>query len=155
MGTGSVPVVRCRIFSCSALSLMINQSAMHDSLIQCAVLCREFVWTHRHTADLSSETIVSGIDCAELCRQMSVLVSHRTSKSVSAAMLCVRACDSLLRQLSFSANLSVESLTDSCLQARMYCQILAEQMTTADQFAPPKSPTVCYGITLPVNVYRA
>jgi hypothetical protein len=155
VGSGSIPFIRRGVFRCSTLSMMTKQSIIHDSLLQCAVLCREFVWDHRHAVDLCSETIVLGIDCAELCRQMSVLVSHKTPRSLSTASLCVRACDDLLRQLSFCSDLSVQQLTDSCLQVRRHCQSLVEQTATPDQFVLAKSPTVCYGITLPISVYRA
>ncbi|QJD80880.1 hypothetical protein [Spirosoma rhododendri] len=134
---------------------MINQAAIHDSLLQCAVQCREFVLSNRHNADLCSETIVLGIDCAELCRQMSVLISHKTEKSASVAKLCIRACESLLRQLTFSAEPSAQPLIDSCVQARRCCQTVVDQHMVPDQFAPAKSSVVCYGITLPVSVYRA
>lgn len=126
-----------------------------DVLLACAKQCSAFAQDNCKELNHSNEILQLSLDCADLCRQTSVLWRNRSEKTKNTALFCIRACDSVMRHLTISMSVHTHSLVESCLRARQRCAEIVEQSWCNKHATHSQTATVCYGIALPASIYQA
>lgn len=129
--------------------------AYEDTLLSCAKQCNALANSHCKETIICSDVIVSSLDCAELCRETSILWRNRSEKTTNMALLCIRACERLTTHLSTSVSDCTVQLIESCLRAKLRCREIVEHSRNSQQQRNSQLATVCYGITLPSSIYPA
>lgn len=131
------------------------QLTCDKALTACASECRTVAYEHCRDVDHRSELIILSLDCADLCRQTSMLWRSKSEKTKAIALQCVEACDQLIRHLTDDTSDYAHRLSDCCLKAKRCCSEIAAQPWVSNHSISYPTATVCYGITLPASIYRA
>ncbi len=135
---------------------MVNmQSTCDDALLACASQCSAFAGEYCRNVDCCHESIILSLDCAELCRQTSMFWRGKSEKTKSIALQCAETCDQLIRHLAGDTHEQARQLSEDCLKAKRCCNEIAAQSWVRKHSINHPATTVCYGITLPVSIYRA
>ncbi len=131
------------------------QLTCDSALLACARQCNTFAYEHCRDSNRCSESIILSLDCAELCRQTSMLWRSKSEKTKPAALQCADACDKLIHHLANDTCVYTRQLVECCLRAKQCCnEIAAQPWVTSHSISYPTA-TVCYGITLPASIYQA
>lgn len=131
------------------------QLTCDDALFACARQCSTVAHEYCRDVNRCSELIILSLDCAELCRQTSILWRNKSEKTKSTALQCIETCDQLTRYLAGNTHDHARQLSEHCLRARQCCSEIATQSWENNHSISYPAATVCYGITLPVSIYRA
>lgn len=131
------------------------QLVCDDVLFICARQCNTFAYEHCRDVNRCSELIILSLDCAELCRQASMLWRSKSEKTKFIALQCAEACNQLIRHLYSAVCGHARQLSEYCLKAKNCCNEIAAQHRVSDHSINYPTATVCYGIALPTSIYRA
>lgn len=126
-----------------------------DVLLACANQCSRFAYEHCRDVNRCSELIILSLDCADLCRQASMLWRNKSERTKSAALQCIDVCDRLIRRLVDTMCEHACQLSEYCLKAKRCCYEITAQPWVCSNSTSHPTATVCYGITLPGSIYRA
>ncbi len=135
--------------------MAIVQLTCDNALLVCAKQCSTFAYEHCRDVNRCSESIILSLDCAELCRQTSMLWRSKSDKTKAVVLQCAKACDQMVRHLADDTHEHARQLSEYCLKAKRCCSEITVQPWVSNHSIRYPTATVCYGITLPVSIYRA
>ncbi|MBD2702798.1 four-helix bundle copper-binding protein [Spirosoma sp. BT702] len=111
---------------------MIWKKPIYDSLASCTTLCDEFALECTRSEDIEKwyRSIFLALDCADMCRQVSILYVRGSENTPLLAKACLEVCEKLGQEVQ-------QHNTDSCQQIYAICQQTICSCVAIENMASP------------------
>ncbi|WP_461085203.1 four-helix bundle copper-binding protein [Spirosoma flavus] len=138
---------------------MIWKKTIYDSLTSCTTLCDEFALECSRSEEIEKwyRSIFLALDCADMCRQVSILYVRGSENTPLLAKACLEVCEKLAHEVQ-------QFNTDFCRQIYAICQqTICNCVSLINMASPGKtevgnpavtSTSLFYGIDLRETLYN-